>query len=445
MFISLWNWLFRRPNRNELKIGAEVKDGYVSRRSISISERERKQHIAVVGKTGTGKSTLLRYFMAQDIASNRGFLCIDLHGDLIPFVLACIAAQENRVKKDLSQRLLLLDPADPYYAVGLNLLDSREVASPALQIAEMVALLKHRWQLDHFGPRTEELLRNSLWVLSENGLTLLELAPLLTNAVYRANLLRSVKNREVQLFFEERYDQASEAMQMVMREAVLNKVTAFTVDSSIRHIVGQTETKISLQSAVDKGFWILLNLRKGSLGENALTFAGLFLSKFKNAIFRRGKRNLFTVYADELPNLVATGETFETLLAEARKFAVSVVTANQFLNQLSPQVKSALLSVGTLLCFQLSSEDAPTMSKAMGGGESLARRLRLLEMRHALTKSGELPQELFVPSVKRPAVDSAALVKRSLINFAKPRSQIEDEINARHPSSTPKSSLEDWD
>jgi hypothetical protein len=444
-FVNFWNWFQNHRDEEGLQLGAEVKDGCLTQRSASISDIQRQQHIAIIGKTGAGKSSLLRYFMSQDIAANRGFICIDLHGDLIPFILASIAREERRIGKDLSGKLLLLDPADREYAVGLNLLDRKEVLSPALQISEMVGLLKHRWQIDHFGPRTEELLRNSLWVLSENGLTLLELAPLLTNSVYRACLLRCVQNREVKLFFNERYDRASDAMQTVMREAVLNKITAFTVDNAIRHIVGQAETRISLQAAVDKGFWILLNLRKGSLGENALTFAGLFLSKFKNAIFGRVNRNLFTVYADELPNLVATGENFETLLAESRKFAVSVVTANQFLNQFAPPIRSALLSVGLHVCFQLSSEDAPIMARAMGGGEALAKRLRLLDSRHAITKLRELPQEVFIPNVKRPADDAANLVKRSLINFAKPRFQIEDEINARHPNSQNKPSLEGWD
>lgn len=444
-FIDLWNWFQNSNEDGNLKLGTEVKDGSATRRVVSVADIQRQQHIAIVGKTGTGKSTMLRYLMSQDIAAGRGFICIDLHGDLIPFVLASIAAEERRTGKDLSGKLLLLDPADPKYAVGLNLLDCKEVSSPALQISEMVVLLKHRWQIDHFGPRTEELLRNSLWVLSESGLTLLELAPLLTNSAYRASLLRSVQNREVNLFFNERYDRSSDAMQTVMREAVLNKITAFTVDNAIRHIVGQTETRISLQAAVDKRFWILLNLRKGSLGENALTFAGLFLGKFKNAVFGRTKRNLFTIYADELPNLVATGESFETLLAESRKFAVSVVTANQFLNQFAPPVRSALLSVGLHICFQLSSEDAPIMARAMGGGETMSKRLRLLESRHAIAKLGELPQEISIPNIKRPADDAAHLVKRSLIKFAKPRFQIEDEINARHPNVQNKPNLEGWD
>lgn len=442
---TLWNLLLGRSRSKGLKIGLRVRDGQISETVAAVPHSQRPQHIAVIGKTGTGKSSLLRYFMSQDIAAGRGFACIDLHGDLIPFVLESLAAQERKQQKDLSRRVLLFDPSHPTFAAGLNLIDCREAASPAIQIAEMVRLLKTRWSLDHFGARTEELLRNCFWVLVENRLTLLEISPLLTNSAYRSALLQKVRNREVTEFFVERYNRASEAMQSVMREAVLNKVTAFTVDSAIRHIVGQAESPFSLRAAIDQGFWILLNLRKGSLGENALTFAGLFLTKLKSAIFSRANRSLFTLYADELPNLVAAGDTLESMLSESRKFAVSVVSANQFLNQFSSAVKSALLSVGLHLCFRLSAEDAPIMTRVLDGGESLLRRLKALPPRHAIAKFGELAQEIYVQTVKTPAADPSELVRRSLSHFAKPREQIEDEINARRPNAKTETALEDWD
>jgi hypothetical protein len=436
--------LFGRRKLKGLRLGFRITDGRVTRKEIVIPEHQRKEHIAILGKTGTGKSSLLRYLMSQDIASGNGFICIDLHGDLAPFVLSVIANEERKTGKDLSYRLLVIDPADPKYAVGLNLIDCQESQSRAVQISEMVNLLRVRWSLDHFGARTEELLRNCLWVLSENNLTLLEISPLLTNSAYRLMLLRKVKNQEVKRFFEDRYTRASEAMQSVMREAVLNKVSGFSVDPSIRHIIGQQKS-LSLREAMDQGFWILLSLRKGSLGDNALTFAGLFLTKLKNAIFGRSSRSLFTIYADELPNLVAADGSFEALLSEARKFSVSVVSANQFLNQFTPEMKSALFSVGTNLCFQLSAEDAPFMARVLDGEKSLTRRLVTLEHRRLIGKFGEFRQEVAVPNIKRPAVDPSDLTRRSIERFGKLRDQIEDEINARIPSQTNSKSLDQWD
>jgi hypothetical protein len=443
-FAALWNNLFHHKSRQGLKIGRYTKDGEISKWQLTIPHARRPEHIAILGKTGTGKSTLLKYFMSQDIRKGQGFLCIDLHGDLIPFVLSELAKYEYGTGQDLSSRVLLVDPADPKYAVGLNLIES-DVHTRTLQISEMVALLRQRWSLDHFGARTEELLRNALWVMAENGLTLLEMPPLLTNPLYRSQLLARVSNAEVKNFFRERYDKTSNAMQSVMREAVLNKVTAFTVDQGIRHIVGQQRSSFSLRRAIDQGFWILLDLRKGGLGENAATFAGLFLMKLKNAIFGRASRNLFSLYADELPNLVSAADSFETLLAECRKFAVSVVTANQYLNQFSPAMRSALVSVGTVLCFQLSAEDAPFMAKALDGERALVRRLVTLPHRHLIGKFGDFAQEVAVPGVASPMVSNTSLIQRSLTLFAKQRQKIEDEINARKPAEAATVALDDWD
>jgi len=412
---------------------------------VAIPHHLRPEHIAILGKTGTGKSSLLRYLMSQDISALRGFVCIDLHGDLTPFVLSTIARKERDTGLDLSSRLLLIDPSDPKYSVALNLLECENGQLRAVQISEMVSLLRLRWGLEHFGARTEELLRNSLWLLSENKLTLLELAPLLTNSQYRRSLLRGVTNQEVRRFFEERYNRASEAMQAVMREPVLNKLSAFTVDSSIRHIVGQSRSSFSLRHAIDQKFWILLNLQKSSLGDNALTFAGLFLSKLKNAIFSRVNKTLFSVYADELPNLVAADAAFLTLLSEARKFRISIVSANQFLNQFSPAMKSALFSVGTGLCFQLSAEDAPFMARLLDGEKSLSRRLITLPHRRLISRFGEYLEEIAVPEVSSPKCSFSDLTKRSIRRFGRLRGEIENEINARKPSDKAESSLDEWE
>ncbi len=441
----IWNGLFRHPKTEGLNLGHLVRDGAATKQRVSIPHWRRPEHIAVLGKTGTGKSSLLRYMMSQDIKAGRGFLCIDLHGDLTPFVLSAIAEKERKTKTDLSGRLLLIDPSDPEYAVGLNLIECDSKESRPVQISEMVSLLRKRWSLDHFGARTEELLRNTLWVLSENNLTLLEVSPLLTNRDYRSSLLKKVGSQEVKLFFEERYDAASPAMQAVMREAVLNKMGAFTVDPAIRHIVGQTESSFSLRAAIDRGMFVCLNLRKGRLGENALIFAALFLAKLKAAIFSRQNRNLCTLYADELPNLVSVDGTFETLLSEARKFSVSVVTANQFLNQFSPAMKSALLSVGSCLSFKPSSEDAPTIARALDGEGALARRLTLLEHRHLICKFGEGVCEVLVPNIPKPQAPFAALTQRSMAKFGKCREEIEDNINARRPNTKTQNTLDEWE
>src|SRR5207244_8437002 len=133
--------------------------------------------------------------------------------------------------------------------------------------------------LDSFGARTEELLRSALHVLADNRLTILELPPLLTSGPFRAACLRRTLNPEVKDYFTLRYDRASEAMQATWRDAILNKVSAFTADPHFRHILGQLESSFSLGDAIDSGYWIILNLDKGRLGEQAATLGSLFLTK----------------------------------------------------------------------------------------------------------------------------------------------------------------------
>src|SRR5581483_6548517 len=233
-----------------------------------------------------------------------------------------------------------------------------------VQLSEFAAVLKQRWHLDAFGARTEELLRSSLYVLSENKLTLLELAPLLTSSGFRAVALSRTSNSDIRTFFEARFDRASEAMQNMLRDAVLNKVSAFTVDSSFRHILGQQTSTFSLVEAIDHGCWIVLNLDKGRLGEQAATIGALFLTKLKNALFARKTRTLFTLYCDELQNLMSFDSGLDTLLSESRKFGIGVVSANQFLDQYPQQMRAAILSVASHVLFQLSAIDADKMASA---------------------------------------------------------------------------------
>lgn len=416
----------------DLDLGQRVRDEEPTRISITIPNNRRAEHIAILGKTGTGKSSLLRYFLKQDIAAGRGFACFDLHGDVTDFVLRTVAAHERMVKKDLSDKLIVVEPVDEDYCVGLNLLEQQNGSERFVQIAEFAQVLKHRWHLDSFGARTDELLRNSLYVLAENGLTLLELTPLLTHAAFRAKCLANLTNPEITQYFALRYDQASEPMQSTMREPILNKTSAFTADPHFRHIVGQERSTFSVLDALDRGQWLVLNLHKGRLGEQAITLGSLFLTTIKNALFSRQKRELFTLYCDEMQNLVSYGSGLETILSEARKFGVAVVSANQFLDQYPVEMRSAILAVGTHIFFQLSSPDAQQIAIALDGGKSLAELLKNLPRRHMVIKKGyERWCEGVVPTITEPKIDFSDLYQRCRARWARERNEVEQEIARR--------------
>ena len=450
LVISIWNRIQGRrtvkPEGHGVTLGFQVVEESATERRINLSQTRRTMHVAVLGKTGSGKSSLLRFMAQQDIEAGRGIIYFDLHGDATPFLLGVMAAQEAKLGQHLHDRLIYIAPADKEFSVGLNPLETAEASF--VPIAEFAQILKRRWGLDHFGARTDELLRNSLYVLSANGLTLLELTSLLTLPSFRAQCLTKTPNAEVRQYFELRYDKASEPMQATMREPILNKTSAFIADPSFRHIVGQRHSTFSITEAMDKGQWIIANLNKGKLGEQSLTLGSLLFTITKNALFSRTKRALFTVYVDEVQNFIAYDTGIETVLSEARKFGVSVVSANQYLGQYPDEMRTAILSVGTHIFFQLSPSDATQIAQALDGGKSLAERLKNLPPRHFVVKSGaDHWREGCTPTIQHLQVSFADLLNRARAHYGRPRAEVEAEIAERHAALIRKTDevLHDWE
>lgn len=450
--ISVWNRLQRRrklpkDGQESLTIGFRVVEGQVTNRPVQLSLALRARQTALFGKSGSGKTSYIKRDVALAIRANpnRGAFILDLHGDLTPFILGTIAAEEERRQKDLSDRVIVISPSDRDMSVGLNPLEG--VSGDFGRTTEIAEVLRQHSHLEYLGPRTEELLRNSIVVLSANRLTLVDLVPLLTSAAFRAKCLANTSNAEVRAYFESRYDKSSEAMKATAREPILNKISAFTADPRFRHIVGQSRSTFSMKDAMDRGCWVILHLPKGELGGQALIFAGLVFPVLKNAIFTRERKSLFTVFLDEAQNLVSQASDIETVLSEARKFGVGIVAANQFLDQYPPSMRVAILSVANLVCFQLSSVDAATLAQMLDGGKSLAEHIKNLPPRHFILKSGsEHWIEARVPEIAEPKTSYADLLRRSRAIYARPRAVIEQEIASRHATMTSKSEddLHDW-
>lgn len=415
-----------------LELGTEIVDGSLTARSVRIPHGKRLEHLVILGKTGQGKSRLLHHLVAQDIRQNRGFIFFDLHGDSTPRLLKILAAAETGRGADLSERLVVIEPADREFSVGLNLLERQPGQDVYVQLAEFAQVLKTRWHLDSFGARTEELLRNSLHILADCGLTLVELPPLLANAAFRSECLRRVQNPDIAAYFRDRFDTLTPGMQAAYRDPILNKVSGFTVDEKFRHLVGQRQSTFSLLEAIDRGWFVLLHLDKGRLGEQAATFAGLLLAKLKNALFARRSRQLVSLYCDEIQNLVAYDSGLDMLFSEARKFGVSIVSANQFLEQHPPQMRAAVLAAGTHIFFQLSSGDADRLAAALDGGRRLSELLKNLPQRNFVVKSGHEPyRQAVAPTVDDPPVAWVGLYNRCRQRWGRRRGLIEAEIRQR--------------
>lgn len=444
-----WNMLATDPSQvagEGIGIGRRVIDDRVTSAPFRIERNLLSQHLAILGVTGSGKTTLLKVIIEKLIREKAPWTFFDLHGDTIPDLLSRLAQHEQRSGQDVSQRTIVID-SDPRSSVGVNFLEPQPGQELFVQIAEITAIFKRRWP-DTSGARTEELLRNSLYSLAASGMTLVEIQLFLTNEAFRSRCLQQVNNPEILNYFRYRYDAASEGMQTTMRDPILNRFSAFTVDPRFRYLVGQTKSTFDFRQALDAGFNILINLEKAKLGEQAAVLGSLFLTKLKNAIFSRRSRFLYTVFADELQNLLAYDADLETLLSESRKFGISIISGSQYLDRFSPEMKAALSAVGSHIYFRLSSQDADRVASALDGGRSMAHQLKNLPNRQLIAKCGSDPWARVQVANSFPArTDFADLYARCQRRWTRTREEIETEIQQRQAAHSPERSevLDGWE
>ena len=450
LIVYCWNvWVHRgRGHRfpGDLVLGTEVLPGELFRSPYVLRRQQRPEHITILGKTGTGKTSLLQEFCEQDIRAGHGFVFFDLHGQVTPALLARIALEEKRRGTDLSERFVLVDPANPSWSVGSNVLSAETSQRRYVRIIELVEVLRARWRLDSFGARTEELLRNSLLVLMDCGLTLLELEPLLSDAAFRRQCLAATETPSARSYFEQRFNPLSPAFRAVIAEPVLNKITAFSSDPHVRHIIGQVSSTLSWPDVLERNLWVIINLDKGRLGEQSLTLGSLLLTQLKSALFGRQSTRVFSLYCDEIQNLVAYDLGLQNLFAEARKFGVSVCSANQYLEQLGPAMRAAVLSSGTQLLFQLSGADAAHIAYHLGSPNTIAETLRNLPKRQFLVRASNAPPVQVEAATLQPAfVETRGLSNRIARRWGRRRNQIEQEIQARRTVQAGRMEFDDWD
>lgn len=405
--------------------------------AVVIPQVRRFEHAFILGKTGMGKTHLLQHLAMQHMQRGEGFCVFDHHGDSIERLLQLAAHV-----RDAESRLVLVDPTDRATSPGINPLEIPEDSGDSAfgRASELSMILRARWGVDAFGPRTEELLRNSLYTLAVHRLTLAELARLLTDGPFRLTLTGRLPSLDVTAYWRDRFERLSDAMKAQCREPLLNRTTGFLTDPSIRHVLGQRESTIRFDRAMAEGQWVLVNLSKGILREHAHTLGNLICAKLLFEVFGRinlppSERRLFSILCDEVQNL---GENdLVTLLTEGRKFGVSLITANQFHDQLPKALRGALLASSTQIFFRLSAADAKSLSPELSiGDRGYAAQLTNLERGHAIGRIGsEPPQTVRVPalpeSTERQRARARALRSLSLSRYARARASIEDEIAQR--------------
>jgi len=336
---------------------------------------DRRRHMYVVGKTGTGKSTLLKNMALQDIEAGRGVCVIDPHGDLIEDILLRIPAHRT-------QDVILFDPSDEERPVGLNLLQARTEGERQRIVNEFIGLLIRMYDRGDnmiVGPRFQHNVRNAmLTAMSVPGSTLIEVVRVLTDSSYVRKVLPQVTDPIVRRYWTDQIAQTSDFHKSEILDYIVSKFSRFVGDSRVRNIIGQHETTVDFRQVMERQQVLLVNLSKGKIGPESAQFLGLLMvqSLLVTALSRSDlppdQRPDFFLYVDEFQNFAT--DLFGIMLSEGRKYGIAVTMANQYLTQLEYPIREAVFgNGGSLVSFRLGVQDAaaltPEMYPVFGGDD----------------------------------------------------------------------------
>ncbi len=322
---------------------------------------DRGRHIYILGQTGTGKSGALELLTLSDIYYDQGFAVIDPHGDYAQHVLSFIP--ERRIDD-----VVYFNPADTAHPIGFNPL---EITDPSLKghiSSELVGVLK-RLFAESWGPRLEYILRYTLLALLDYpNATMLDITRMLTDKKFRKDVIEYIDDPVVKNFWVTEFASWNDKFASEAVAPVLNKVGAFTANPMIRNIIGQPKSTFNIRKIMDEGKILIVNLSRGLMGEdNAGVLGAMMVTKIQLAAMGRAdvpeaERRQFYLYVDEFQNFAT--DSFATILSEARKYALNLTVANQYISQMGEPVRDAVFgNVGTIICFRISPDDAPFLQK----------------------------------------------------------------------------------
>jgi hypothetical protein len=388
---------------------------------------ERERHLYVIGKSGSGKSTFLYNLALSDLWAGEGVAVIDPHGDLALDILDAIPP--SRINE-----VCYLDVTDVDRPVGFNPATAIAPERRALAAAGIVAAFKHLWS-ESWGPRLEHFLFHGVAALvSRQHATLIDLPRIYTDDSFRHRLLRGVTDPATLHFWHTEFPSYTKAFRSEAIAPILNKVGQFTASPQLRLILGQVAPRLDLTFTMDQCGILIANLAKGAIGEQAANLLGSllvshlqFLAMGRSAIPPH-ERVPFFVHIDEFQTF--SSEAFASLLSEARKFKLHFCLANQYTDQLSKAVRSAVIgNAGTLIAFRVGSTDAELLAPEFRPMESGA--LADQEPHTAWLRRGISRDRIYAaPKLYDPLGTADAIKRQSRNRFGKPRHAIESRLHA---------------
>lgn len=399
---------------------------------FGLGGNDRRQHTYCIGKSGTGKSSLLRNILIQDIHAGRGVAILDPHGDLATDLL-------EKIPPGRTDDVVYFNPTDRNYPVCFNLFAAVGPDNRHRVASGIVTAFKSIWR-DSWGPRLEYILYASVAALLEcQNTSLLGLPRMLVDDRYRAWVVRQVTDPVVRSFWLDEFAQYDPRF---LREAIApiqNKVGQLLMSPPIRNILGQVRNRIDIRYVMDHRKIFIANLAKGLLGEDKSNLLGaLLVTQFQNAAMSRAEipeeeRADFHLIVDEFQNFAT--DSVISILSESRKYRLCLTLAHQYLDQLPEGVAEAVLgNCGTFVAFRVGETDAAVLSREFGGhfDPSLYSTLDNHHVCVKLLASGRYGDAFLGKTL--PPLDThygrgENVIRRSRQRYAAPRAAVEDRIH----------------
>ncbi len=421
-----------------LYIGDNLYRGITKKFCMSLTDRQR--HFYIVGQTGVGKSWLLADMALQDIKAGKGVCFIDPH-DTFESIL-------ERIPPERVDDVIYFDPSQTERPMGFNVMECEREDQKDFVTSSIINLmykLYDPYKTGIVGPRFEHAIRNiMLTVMTEPGATFIEIVRCLTDQSYVQAILPKVKDPMVRRYWTDQIAQTSDFHKSEVLDYIVSKFGRFITNTMMRNIIGQSTSSFNFRQAMDEGKILIINLAKGTIGEENSAFLGLVLiPKILIAAMSRqdipeDKRRDFYLYVDEFQNFAT--QDFAVILSEARKYHLNLTVANQFISQMDDEVKNAVFgNVGTICSFRLGISDAGFLTKQFQPefGEHDLLNLGTGEI-YLKTMVNGVPKDPFSLKVaaaekKKPGNPKLAeMIKRlSALKYGRPRALVEAEIAQR--------------
>ncbi len=329
---------------------------------IHMAREDRMRHMYIIGQTGTGKTTILKNMIAQDIKNGDGVCYIDPHGTDIQDILSYIP-------KERIDDVIYFDPAYTARPMGLNMLefDPKYPEQKTFVVNELMGIFNKLFDMKTSGgPMFEQYFKNSAFLIMEDpesGCTLLEISRVLADKEFRDMKLSKCKNPIITQFWKSAEQTTGDQSIANFVPYITSKFDNFISNDIMRPVVLQEKSVFNFREIMDNKKILLVNLSKGRLGEVNANLIGLLLvGKIQMAALSRvdmfGKpMNDFYLYIDEFQNV--TTDSISSILSEARKYRLSLTIAHQYISQLEEGIKNAVFgNVGSMAIYRISTEDA---------------------------------------------------------------------------------------